>query len=303
MTKTYNFSNPMYGRKWLRLLRDDPVSGIRILPNLDLPSRDLGFSFRSNALGLRGPADVHAPNVVLGTSFAMGFAVDNGWNWHEKCLDGSWINLGLPIGARQMESLFNAIYQGPARTALVLYHPNLWMQTRVFELCRVRGGPIMKAMGWQTDFWPCVKLALRRLRWRRHNLRKGELLVFRQGGRKYEMDALYSKVNFLADPEVVSLVLDTMGRILARFERVIVIRTLIKQEMVPVKFRNDLLRSSLCNYDEGWELFQNQLGSHPRIEFHVTEGFTLEDFFPQDNHWTPEGNEKFARQVQRLLQG
>jgi hypothetical protein len=302
MTK-YNFSNPMYGRKWLRLLRDDPISGIRILPNLDLPHRDLGFSFRSNLLGLRGPADIHAPNVVLGTSFAMGFAVDNGLNWYEKYLDGSWLNLGLPIGARQMESLFNAVYQGPARTALVLYHPNLWMQTRVFEICRTRGEPIIKAMGWQTDFWPCVRLALRRLRWRGQNIRKGELLVFRHGGRKYEMGALYSKVDFAANPEVATLVLDTTERILACFERVIVVRTLIKQEMVPEKFRNDLLCASLRNYDEGWELFQKRLSSHPHIKFHATEGFTLEDFFPQDNHWTPEGNEKFARLIRSLLQG
>jgi hypothetical protein len=301
MMKTYNFSNPMYGRKWLRLLRDDPVSGIRILPDLDLPRRDLGFSFRSNSLGLRGPADIHAPNVVLGTSFAMGFVVDNGLNWYEKCLDESWLNLGLPIGARQTESLFNALYQGSARTALVLYHPNLWMQTRVFEICRARGGSVTKAMGWQTDFWPCVKLALRRLRWRGSNIRRGELLVFRQGGSKYEMDTLYSKVDFAVDANVAPLVLDTSERILARFERVIVVRTLIKQEMVPGKFQNDLLRSSLRNYDEGWELFQKRLGGHPHIEFHVTEGFTLEDFFPQDNHWTPEGNEKFARLVRQWL--
>jgi hypothetical protein len=139
MTKTYNFSNPLYGRKWLRLLHDDPISGIRIQPNLELPPRVLGFSFRSNSLGLRGPDDVHAPNVVFGTSFGMGFAVDNGLNWYEKCLDNQWLNLSLPVGIRQIEALFDAVYQGPAQTALVLYHPNLWMQTRIAEIIRRRG--------------------------------------------------------------------------------------------------------------------------------------------------------------------
>jgi hypothetical protein len=302
MTKTYNFSNPMYGRKWLRLLRDDPVSGIRILPDLDLPRRTLGFSFRSNPLGLRGPAEVRAPNVVLGTSFGMGFAVDNGLNWHEQCLDGAWLNLSLPVGVRQLEALFNAVHQGPARTALVLYHPNFWMQTRVAELIRSRGQAFIAGMGWQTDFWPCLRLAFRRLRRRGRDIRTGELLVFRHGGRTYEMDARYSAVDFAANREVVALVLDTMERVLRRFERVVVVRTHVKQEMVPEKFRNDLLRLSLRNYDAGWDLFRARLKGHARIGFHVTEGFTLEDFFPLDNHWTPQGNAKFARLVRRLVQ-
>lgn len=206
MPKTYNFSNPMYGRKWLRLLREDPVSGIRILPNLDLPSRNLGFSFRSNSLGLRGPSNVSAPNVVIGTSFAMGFAVDNGLNWYEKCLDGMWLNLGLPVGMRQIEALFNAEYQGPARTALVLYHPNTWMQTRVLEPCHTRGVSTFKAMSWQVGFWPCLKLYLRRLRWRWHDIRKGKLLVFRHGGLKYEMTALYNNFDFDANVDIVAIV-------------------------------------------------------------------------------------------------
>jgi hypothetical protein len=93
-----------------------------------------------------------------------------------------------------------------------------------------------------------------------------------------------------------------MQRMLRRFERVLVIRTLLKQDMVPAELQNGLLHDTLQNHAHGWELFQERLGGHQNIEFHATEGFVLEDFFPQDNHWTPEGNEKFARLVRRLMQ-
>jgi hypothetical protein len=158
-------------------------------------------------------------------------------------------------------------------------------------------------MGWQTDFWPCLRLAARRLRRRRSDIRTGELLIFRHGGGKYEMDTRYCALNFETNHEVTSLVQDTMERLLRRFERTIIIRAHIKQEMVPETNRNDLLRVSLQNYDAGWDLLSTRLKMNPRISFHVTEGFTLEDFFPLDNHWTPQGNEKFARMVNSLLQG
>lgn len=300
--KTYNFSNPLHGRKWLRLLYNDPVSGFRIQPNLDLPTRALGFSFRSNALGLRGPAEVNAPNVVLGTSFAMGFAVDNGLNWYERSLEGDWLNLGLPVGARQIENMVQELYRGPAHLALMLYHPNLWAQTRVLEACNLNGLTAFQAMHWQVDFIPCLELALRRLRWRSHDIRSGKLLFFQHQGRKYEMTSLYNNFDFKGNPEITTLVLDAMERILARFIRVIVIRTRLKQELVPKEYHNDLLRSTLNNYEEGWELFKGRLGNHADIAFHVTEGFALEDFFPQDNHWSPQGNEKFAGLIRKVLQ-
>lgn len=85
------------------------------------------------------------------------------------------------------------------------------------------------------------------------------MLVFRHGGLKYEMTALYNKFDFAGHADITAVVLDAMKRILPRFERVIVVRTLLKQEMVPEEFQNDLLRSSLRNYDEGWEVFQKRL--------------------------------------------
>lgn len=301
MTKNFNFSNPMDGRKWLRLLRDDPVSGIRILPDLDLPVRKLGFSFRSNTLGLRGPADTHAPNVVIGSSFGMGFAVDNGRNWYENSLEGPWLNISLPVGVCQLEALLNTYHRGAAQTALVLYHPNFWVQTRLYDLCSRRGSSVFQGMGWQTDLWPCLKLTLRRLRRRSENIRKGELLVFRRGGRTYEMDTRYNHYDFGAWTGPVGQVIETMQRMLDRFARVLVIRTLLKQDMVPADLQNSLLQETLQNHERGWKLFQESLDRHPGIRFFVTRGFALEDFFPLDNHWTPQGNDKFARMVRQVL--
>ena len=72
--------------------------------------------------------------------------------------------------------------------------------------------------------------------------------------------------------------------------------------MVPAELHNSLLQDTLENHAYGWKLIQERLSGHAHIKFHVTEGFALDDFFPLDNHWTPEGNEKFAHLVKRLLQ-
>ena len=116
------------------------------------------------------------------------------------------------------------------------------------------------------------------------------------------MDALYNRFNFDAWTEPANLVIETMHRILSRFERVVVIRTLLKQDMVPAELQNSPLRDTLQNHRHGWELFQERLSKLKQIKFHVTDGFVLEDFFPLDNHWTPEGNCKFARLVRQSLQ-
>ncbi len=121
--------------------------------------------------------------------------------------------------------MFESIYRGLAQTIRVVYHPNFWVQTRLFEICRTRVNSVFKGMDWQTAFWPCLRIAFRRLRQSRAAIQQGRLLVFRHRGVTNQMDALYSRFDFEANPKIVSLTLKTLQEILGGFQRVIFIRT------------------------------------------------------------------------------
>lgn len=95
-------------------LQQDSISGIRIKPGICLNRRTLGFTFNSNALGLRGPAACNGKGVIFGTSFAMGFAVGVGYNWYDYCVPRqSWWKCYLLYIKRKKE-LLNHLQEGNA---------------------------------------------------------------------------------------------------------------------------------------------------------------------------------------------
>ena len=114
-----NLAFPLWTRKWLALLETDADVGIRIKKDLKLGREVLGFSFSSNRFGLRGPCDPTSSTAVFGTSYAMGFSVDDGDNWYDgfiaernisrdrfsdlECMDDSEI-LGLSENAEQAKA-------------------------------------------------------------------------------------------------------------------------------------------------------------------------------------------------------
>ena len=109
-----NLAFPLWTRKWLALLDSDADVGIRIKKDLKLGREVLGFSFSSNRFGLRGPCDPTSSTAVFGTSYAMGFSVDDGDNWYDGLFRHGAMNYGLPVGLREFEILFDGTMRGPA---------------------------------------------------------------------------------------------------------------------------------------------------------------------------------------------
>jgi hypothetical protein len=297
-----NFSDPLQGRRWLKYLRPDPHSGLRLLPNIEDNGRLLGFSLCSNAIGLRGPDNQQAPKVISGTSFAMGFAVDNGRNWYELALNQlDWLNLGLPIGVDELNALLDELYRGPGETLLFLYHPNVYTFTRNFAIARARGGNLLEAMGWETRLLKCVELKVRKQVRQLRGLHDGSVLRFRHEGATYVLNALYNRFDYESEIETVAQTLTGLRTMFARFRRTLVVRVWLKQELVPLQFQNATLRDTLANYEEGWELLRERMRDLPSVIFHAPVGFELSDYYPSDTHWNEVGNRKFAAFVQSLL--
>jgi hypothetical protein len=296
--RSMDFFLPLQTRKWLQCLVEDPVSGLRIIPGLKLDADVLGFTFASNDLGLRGPANPEAPNVVLGTSFAMGFCVDNGDNWFELCLDpGEWLNLGLPVGAGHLAALMTHLHTGKRGTALVVYHPTFWPYTRQYLALARSGLGAFDFFGWKTDKKACLDLQLGTLARRKEKIRTGQALSISHKGREYFVDATILRYDFNSAWDDFLAGLSFWETMLTGFEKVIVVRAYTKQELCPSRFENRELLAAKANYQLGWALFKKFLGPLPGIRFHEPRGFGLEHHLPLDGHWDGSGNALFAEQV------
>jgi len=296
------YTNPLQVRKWLSLLVNDPLAGFRIKPDLFLKRHRLGFSFQSNALGLRGPCAQEAANLIIGTSYAMSFTVDNGRNWYEKGFDArSWMNIGLPVGIPQIEELYKRYYRGSSSLALVLYHPNYWVTTRNYEKWRQNGNSVFEAFNWETNLRRCLRMYAKKLKRQNRDLASGKVIMFSHSGVTYHVNSEYNYFEFKKYPDIVSLTIRSLERMIKKFRRVIVVRTQIKQEFVPGELRNKILQQTVDSYQVGWRLIREGLKGLKRVEYHEVDGFELGDFQPWDTHWNENGNLKFSHFIQKIL--
>ncbi len=295
-----NLSHPLQARRWLGLIQENPVSGIRIRPSLHLDPDYFGFSFASNALGLRGPANPNADNVIMGTSFAMGLGVDVGLNWYEydRRFD-SWLNLGLPAGIREWIALLADCHRGASGRLVMLYHPNIWNMTWQYSRWQESGRPVFAHFGWKTGRLACWRLALQRRLAQRRQLAKGELIRFRHGEFDYEVPARFTFFKWQTKGSFVATVLDELRACVSQFQQVLVIRVPVKQQLVPDEHRNPILSATLTNYDELWQQTAAALdGTATCVEW---DSFDLDDYLPHDVHWNERGNRKAAQLLSAQL--
>lgn len=301
-TKFINFSNPLNGRMWLAQLVPHDRYGLLFKPNLDLPPNILGFTFRTNAHGLRGPADLSAPGVVLGTSFAMGLSVDNGNNWYDLLLDPAhWFNGGMPVGPRNHLALLTERYTGPGNTLVYIYHPNLWKTASGFVRASTENRSIFDLLGWRSDLPSTIHSYVR---WVFSELSKIVLkqsLYWRWGGGIYHFNPRYNYFDPDRNRDFIETQMAALNDIFSRFQQVIAVRVPIKEELginVGEVSRLDRLRE---NFDHLWANFGNRATANVKLVEIDRTLFGPEDFHPFDTHWTAAGNRKFAELLRNEL--
>ncbi len=297
-----NMFAPLQARRWLRLLQHDPVFGFRFRENLRLPADYLGFTFSTNALGLRGGANPLAGNVILGTSFAMGMCVDDGSNWWDVALCKSdWLNLGLPVGIVEMERMLETLHRGRRGCALFVYHPNLLQQCVLMQRVWRAGGDVFRALRWTTAWWKCWCLEVRR-RVRSAVLRhRGELIRLPSAAGGHEIDLRYCVTDLNAHGQLLAEMADRLARMLGSFARAVVLRFPIEQELVPPPYRSPHVDHAVNCYARMWEAFGRPLGSVANVTIHDLDGFDINHYYCRDTHWNVEGNRFFAHHAQTAL--
>jgi hypothetical protein len=294
--------DPLQVRRWILQLEDDPISGIRIKKNLRLQKKILGYSFYSNSLGLRGPENVSADNVILGTSVAMGMCVDNGCNWYEYYLKPQeWLNLGLPVGSFQIEALLNKYYKGNGRVAVILYHPNFWDFSLDYKRWSENGGSAISYFNWDIKWLKCYLLWLKRKKDLKEYLKDGRASYLYIDREKYHINSRYCYFDFKSHDELVSDVLACWERVINRFAEGLIIRIPTKQDLVLQKNTNQILCETKKSNNYGWNLFKSRLGSWGHVKCYEPDMFSLKDYYPWDGHWNPRGNKTFADYLEKLL--
>ena len=292
--KKIDFTNPFIVRQWLKMLKPDEHIGYLIKENSKCPASKLGFTFDSNRLGLRGPSAEDAENVILGTSYGMGFGVDVGRNWYELGLDTSnWFNAALPVGPCEWGAILDRFYRGNHEHALFVYHPNFIQHGVTYLKWKESGKNVFDHLGWRTSHLGCAKLRLKSQLHERKNQQNGRLIYLQDQGRKYKINGVYATIHE-SNYKYIDRVHEALMALLCRFERVTVVRVGIKEQLVPVESQSDLLRSAISQYDELWQSTRAVMEEHQLISIHELPEFNLSAYNPYDTHWNSKGNELFA---------
>ena len=296
-----NLAFPLQARKWLALLQNDLLSGIRIKPNVSRPAADMGFSFSSNGFGLRGPDKPDAGTVIFGTSFAMGMTVDNGDNWYDGLdFEDGALNLGLPVGIAEMQNLLEELHTGPRRTAIFLYHPNIWGHEVKFSTLRGKDVDAFTEFRWSLDlaqaFEKGAKIIGTMSKGKNKNLMIAEVL-----GQLYLLNAKYSLFDQGFVEQTYRPATKGLVDMLSAFENVLVVRLPTKEELAFSHLQHPALRDLRQNHLSGWEFFKSQVVEQlPRSEVHEGDCFELSDYQPCDTHWNRAGNARMRNLLRSL---
>ena len=299
---SFNMSFPLQGRKWLSLLEEDRRFGLRIRPDLDLDRSHLGFTFSSNRLGLRGPCAAAGPGVIFGTSYAMGFAVDNGCNWYDDPLfHKEFLNLGLPVGFSHMREMLDQHYTGPGETGVFLYHPNIWTFCVDFARWQASGQSLFDFMRWQTGLEAALEKSLARVRATTPTGMDGQIIE-KIGDRHYLFNPNYALFNPDKFAIYYATGADDLKQISRRFKRFIAIRIPMKEELAADLTAHHALVRLTENHRAGWAHFKSVISeAAPGAEFYDNLPLTLTDYHPCDTHWNEGGNACFQRHLLSIL--
>lgn len=276
-----NFSNPFKASKWLSLIAQHS-KGLKLRPNLELNKRFLGFSFRSNDIGFRGPMNSKEGKFILGTSYAMGFGVDADKCWYNYGNFASWCNVSFPTGIDFLFKEIDVLSQGHKDELLILYHPNIWKLYYDNYSAQKLNQTIFEYYNW--NLYPRVFGKLHRkylksiLYNRIYNYSRKSKLYFNPS---------YAYFDFKSNRDVVNEMRSILAEERKNFRKITLVKLPTKESLLN---ENRLLDLQM-NYDTLWNKFVEFANPD---EVLVPDHFVANDYHKCDTHWNERGNRKFG---------
>lgn len=294
MIKKINFKNPYNTRKWLNLLKADSLYGITFHPNLNIRSSHLGFSFKSNTYGLRGSGNDKSNTVICGTSYAMGLSVNNGENWYERSsILQSMFNIGMPVSPKNHLSLLHDFYNGNFKHLIYIYHPNIWILALQYEQASKNNISIFDYLKWETSYFKTTKLYIK---WKVTNLEKkisGNELYYVFNNTKYQFQSNYSYFDLDKNILFLNSQIRLLNSLFRKFSKVTIVRVPIKEQLAIHHIYSPELKNLSINFDNLWNYFIKNIDRKNNL-ISLLNYFKLDDYLPNDTHWSPKGNQHFS---------
>lgn len=257
----------------------------------------MGFSFNSNSLGLRGPEKENANAVVMGTSFAMGFGVNNGSNWWDSTTSSDYLNLGLPVGSRQQLNLLTNLYKGSFQHLVILFHPNFLSLDAIYKEWQPNKETIFECRKWVTGYLQCFYKSIKWKSKRRHLYKTGVYIPITHGNKIYELNTCYSLIPEKTIKDSISYSSLYWNEIASKFEKITIVRLRPKEDVVDSSI--PAIQKLQKVYQQYWDLF---LTSFTKNVINVNaEGYVLSDYHELDSHWNVNGNKKLTSLMNQIL--
>lgn len=295
--RNLDLTKPLQVRKWLRFFENDEVTAIRLKKNLSVEDcKQCGFSINSNNIGFRGPANSYGGNLVVGTSFAMGICVDNGFNWWdnlENSIFKNTLNIGFPYGMTQALGAFKEYYKGSCENLFIIWHPNFLEQEVKFKNIKNYKNSIQE-LRWKTGWLDCLLLTLK-LHLKKTNLIKSNRLIpLKNNGKIFYLDNLYCYIDRKKRFSELNASISCINEIAKKFKNIFMIRVQTKQDVIHGYKESKHFNFIQGYYNDLWKTYCSEMLSvNKKIDTVEYVDANISDFHVYDNHWNESGNKKF----------
>lgn len=255
----------------------------------------LGFSLQFNRLGLRGPSDTGAGNVVIGGGFGLSFGVDQEKAWFaDGTFDKDWISLCYACEPNQWQRLIKKclkkVYK--PRKAILLYEAAFWGIGISKEIKPEKG---KASLGIEESFAKEKESFYEFF----NKLYEGVFRLVNEEDRKL-LNSRYAYFDFEKNANKCEYVLRKWLSLLEEFDEIHVLRIPNKEYIYGVESQEDIFLKLKHNQDQGWELFKTRLGESRDIHFYEPDDFALTDFFCTSSYLNEAGNAKLRKWIKQI---
>lgn len=290
------FSFLSYGtfHRYNELLEENDGVGWLFRRNYVDKGGTMGFSLQFNRLGLRGPSDTGAGNIVIGGGFGMGLGVDEEKTWYaDEKFEKDWISLCYACEPNQWQRLIKKslkkIYK--PRKAILLYEAAFWSIGISKELNPEKGkvslGIEESLTKEKESFYEFF-----------NKLYEG-VFRFVQEDQKL-LNSRYAYFDFEKNANKCEYVLRKWLSLLGEFDEIHVLRIPNKEYIYAVESQEDIFLKLKQNQDQGWELFKTRLGENRDTNFYEPDDFALTDFFCTSSYLNETGNIKLRKWIKQI---
>lgn len=287
-TYSYSFKN-----SWVSRLERDRFLGYRIKA---ASCGDEEGLFLANQLGMRGPDDVRAENVVFGDSQVMSINCKPGENWFDdKIFDANWLNMGFATSIKAITSRFESCYQGNYGHAVFVYTPRFYTDNLQYEDLYGNVDRIFRNFKYSEEITTDEEFSQFLI-----DLCKGVIEIYNTESGLVLVRTTYGVLDFEKLELKFKSALEDLKVLLGRFNSIDVIEIPLKEDLFE-SLETDKFMKIRENHEKGAALLRDALASmSSKVRFSKLE-LELDDYQRADVYLSSKGQAKLKVKMKESL--